>query len=352
MILRRRPAVLPVFVALFGASLPVNMGDEECDAVSLLQTSRVASPKRRSAGGDGSDSKNTCLRFMHIPKNAGTSITSMNLNVPKDARPWDEFAVPVYEAEANAINTALETGNVNAGIAKLVADGDLGTHVLPGQVFDWLHEDKPESFSGSQPIYYALHAFTLGNKMPHFREISEPDGRVCQDLHTPPGIDDTVDAFFSDDSCTSWCVVREPLDRAMSIFTFWKFEECSGEGFSTWVVEKLQLELEKPNYNHGCHMVPQTSYVYGVGDTWPREFSPQDRDHQYCDRVLRLENLDEDFAKLMKEFGHDGLTLPHKFDSSTHCEIDKNDVSQEAKLIIYRLFKADYDAFGYPPPEQ
>lgn len=108
----------------------------------------------------------------------------------------------------------------------------------------------------------------------------------------------------------TFVVVRNPVDRMIS---FWQ-EDHNKLTFKEW-------------FNKGIpewQFKPQTYYVEGV------------------DRVLRYENLEEEFQSLMSEVGYD-IKLPPKPKSNypkvsiTFAEVD----------LIYSRFKEDVDKWGY-----
>lgn len=245
-----------------------------------------------------------CLKYMHIPKTGGTSLESANLHLPQGHRAFDSFAVPVYEA---------------------------ATTWLPGsaaEIFDMSHAN-PEAYA---PWFTRL----------NHTWVKMPDGNVCHNIHTPPAYDHRVAEYFSD-NCTVFCAVREPLQRFLATYKFNRYGPCSVAGFENFVSFFMDF-LKKQPFEHVCHWVPQVEFVYGAKS---REAST----HQYCHRVLHQEHLNDEFAALMAEFGQDlKLKEYHNMFSSANCRIDLGAVSKATKNAVYNYYRADYDAFGYPPP--
>ncbi|PVA06445.1 sulfotransferase family 2 domain-containing protein [Thalassorhabdomicrobium marinisediminis] len=63
-----------------------------------------------------------------------------------------------------------------------------------------------------------------------------------------------------------------------------------------------------------------------------------------ADRVLRLETLNDDFAQLCEDLGLGPIQLPRKNVNKTAANVELDPLSIE---IINRLYKPDFDTFGY-----
>jgi hypothetical protein len=92
-----------------------------------------------------------------------------------------------------------------------------------------------------------------------------------------------------------------------------------------------------------CHWLPQWLYVR---DT--------------CDHVLRFENLQRDFAKLMKRFAgtvSTNTTVPAYAFARTdpkqvsECKLTKEDLDFESRALLGRVFAEDFRQFGYEIPD-
>lgn len=263
------------------------------------------------------DNAGKCLKFIHNPRTGGSSIDSLNLNLPKSQR---------------AYQTLME------GPLDRAAGSSFFPNLTSGQLFDQAHgAELSDEASGLASYLYGFYIPVL-----NFRFVSWPHPldnyiQTCQDLHTPPHYDAQVEAFFSEPGCTNFCVVRDPLKRIISTYKFRSFGPCTEAGFDQWVMNTFPL-TEPITF---CHGYPQIEYVYNA-------VTKDKATKQWCHRILRLENFTQDYNSLMTEFGRPLRMTTHLF--SGGCRLDVSKISTEAKDKIYNYYRADYDAFGYPKP--
>lgn len=259
-----------------------------------------------------------CLNFIHNPRTGGTSIDSVNLNAPGNQRFYHSF---MEETLDGATRTPLYLG------------------WRPGPLFDLSHglelSDESNAEAGLRYGPY-LRSFPFGFASWNVPKEYGNFGQKCQLLHTPFAYSSEVQRFFSREDCTTFCIVRDPLHRVLSTYKFKAKGECSQKEFEGWI--KRTFPLRSPE--SFCHLYPQVEYVYRSKDLGAR---------RWCDRVLRFENLTAEYNALMKEFDKDARLDVHAFDTGV-CHIDANEISQEAKDLVYDYFKRDYEAFDYPHP--
>lgn len=88
------------------------------------------------------------------------------------------------------------------------------------------------------------------------------------------------------------------------------------------------------DWGEDCHRIPQSKYV--ISD---------DQQQMYCDHVIRLENLTNEFNALMQAYN-----LSHRMADQAKnvkkldCQIS---LSEEVKMWLYRSYRMDFDLFGY-----
>lgn len=299
--------------------------------VRLLQAQTKLSGAGLAAAQPSVSSKaQQCLRFMHIPRTAGTSLESENLHRPPGARPWESLMEgPVDEAFAHLGSWKTATGQKPPQVASA------------GELYDVMHgselgQGSPLSAASVYGPYFTVLNWT-------YATVPEAcDGCHCQDLHTPPNDDQRVADFYGDPDCTSFCVVRDPLQRTISAFEYSPMStllsNCTS-GFELFVRALFPLTTDPTG---ACHFVPQTPFVFGAAT---RQASTK----QYCDRVLRMENLTAEFNALMEEFGRD-VRLGTHINAGSSCSISSEALSADVKDLIYDYYRADYEAFGYPRP--
>ncbi|CAE7456451.1 unnamed protein product [Symbiodinium pilosum] len=276
-------------------------GDAEVNEVSFLQMGLQSVVNKRD--------KEEVLRFMHIPKTGGTSIDSANLHLPPDKRAYDSYMLQTYQRIADS---------------RHLEGQDLGA------IFDESHSDM-----FSYIIFMGLNAGS-------YRII--PPGVIdgCEDIHTPPSRSAEVALYYQER--TTFCAVREPLARYWSAFKM-IFYECDPKSVEKRTLS-LMTELSTRQYMYNCFFVPQVQSVWGVSNKSAAT-------HQYCHHILHEENLDQEFAELMAEYGQ-GVELPAAELMSSwtdHCNMSVADLTPPTKAAVYEYFKADYEAFGYAKPD-
>jgi len=179
----------------------------------------------------------------------------------------------------------------------------------------------------------------------------------------------------------TFCVVRDPAQRAISQFSFQLSADatpasfivnnqpglCSAESLNSHIHAVLgganssisRLEGEWPNLSADtmgsartcvncpavadCHWLPQWLYVK---DT--------------CTHILRFENLESDFSALMKRFAPTvsaATMIPSYAWSRTDpsqvsdCSLTKDDLDLQSRTLLATVFAEDFRQFGYEVPD-
>lgn len=256
-----------------------------------------------------------CLNFIHNPRCGGTSIDSINLNKPKDQRLFH----------------SLMEGPIDGA-----AGGPSFPHETPGHLFDTAHgSELTNESSETAAEHYGPYIPKLNFRFVTW-DFEGKFNQTCQDLHTPPQYDEKIREFFTQPGCESFCTVRDPMDRLISGYKFRNFGECNTESFEKWILETFPLR-EPISF---CHVYPQFEYVYS---------SNKAEQKQWCQHIIRFENFEKDFNKIMAEFGRDAKMTKHLNPSGNSC-INITKLSKEAKDRVYDYYRRDYDTFGYPRP--
>jgi len=259
--------------------------------------------------GRRSNPSQRCLKFMHIPKSAGSSIVHANLELPRAERPFKCLECEMLERLAAA----------NPWYSGKLWQIDMHVNMTVAEQLNLSHLIEQRD---GQP------------------------GDHCSEEHSPPNMDPGLAAFYLEDGCETFCVVREPVSRFLSAARMNlaclgdKGARCSPEGFEAWTRSHL-AELRRRPCTTGCLFRRQVHMVYGA----PRQSVAQAK---YCGRILRYENITGEFNALMKEYGS-SLTMPtDKFASFRYaCNISTDTITAATRDMIIDYYRGDMAAFGY-----
>lgn len=161
------------------------------------------------------------------------------------------------------------------------------------------------------------------------------------------------------DSYFTFSIVREPIDRAMSLYRYvadiaqrrqeprlrhlWYRTRGGREADpARWPATQAYLETDSfgafvrhPGARAASGLRPQVASLY-----------TKDKSTLLVDRVGRYETLTADFAEICAHVGLAGVELPQR-NVSPPAPLDLDDASRAFLLDRYAL---DYDRFGYPRP--
>lgn len=266
---------------------------------------------------DKIDFRGSCTKFLHIPKTGGTSIDSTNFHLH----------TPVFNSlMKDTYDRIMASGFWNETGLWKVTEGDL--------------------FDASHSSMFVYLPFMLINsasyKWLHVDDSQPSALSTCQDLHTPPHLDPTVDQYFRS-SCATFCAVRDPLDRYISGYKMHEIGDCDSVSFE--VSAKLHLaNLKQHPFVTDCHFTKQVMFVYGAN-------SKAESTHTYCKDVIHTEALSTEFTALMRKYGHKNVTLSSKkLMEDSDCSLTRHNISASIKQAIYEYYKSDFEAFGYLEP--
>ena len=157
------------------------------------------------------------------------------------------------------------------------------------------------------------------------RNPKEQNGQC--DQHTPER---------RDVNATTWCVIRDPLDRFVSEHK-WQTDNkhhgsmwmgrrnCTKEALNEHVDQAYDRKLHETFTGH-CHYLPQTNYD--------------------CDEQLLFSNLNGSVLDFAKQAYHvDISTLKHVHDMST-CNLTKADLTQKSADKLKEMYKDDFILFA------
>ncbi|MDJ0866552.1 MAG: sulfotransferase family 2 domain-containing protein [Myxococcota bacterium] len=206
------------------------------------------------------------------------------------------------------------------------------SHHVRNAVFLWVPKTAGKS------VYFALReAGCYRLKSPDAVRWTFPQRGLVSFKHMDYGrlVDAGLVSREFDESAYKFCFVRDPYDRAVSLFFFLNKKEYVPREMS--FLDFWRLVADTKLEPVGVHK------LVGLGLC-----NPQLRwlEHTDPDFTGRFESLDADFRRVVRELGLEGVELPwvnatrHRHFSSYYCD--------ESKQIVDALFDEDFRRFDYP----
>ena len=162
----------------------------------------------------------------------------------------------------------------------------------------------------------------------------------CNTWHLPATWSEPLRAYFTE-GCDSFCVVRHPVDRFISQYVFFAhwygLKNCGTEDLEKFANRSFAAKASFQD----CHLIPQVFYVFEEGKP---EKPP------ICRHVLNMSSIKVDFPKLMKKYGLENVTLPDQKVFDFHLDLEVcSKVVPSAKTVemVKSFYHQDYEAFGF-----
>lgn len=257
-----------------------------------------------------------CLSLIHIPKTGGAAMEitrSLAAGIPT-----------LYTSQCHA---AVEKHRAKMTIANVTAAGD-----MLGRMWGACDDQLKCSFPVGNSSQCLLSHVSVENSP---STMDTTGGTACSKWHIPPGLDATVAASLT--SCDPFCVVRSPMERLISEFTWQRYKHgcCDPACFEEFVASKLTSPLGIDD----CHFVPQVFYVFEQGD--------HKNGKQICKHILQYHQINDIFPALMTRYGLDTLHLNkriHAHQDRKICDLTPTAATLE---MVRNFYAADYEAFGF-----
>lgn len=214
------------------------------------------------------------LKFLHIPKNAGTSIEKVG-----------------YE-----------------------------------QGILWGYKEWTKNNKQGERIYDFHKLFKHNSPWIHKLTNLEAKNNRCFPWHLPLN-DLDLNIYSKDDKI--FTIVRNPYTKIVSSYKYGT-KNPTKDDLNIFIHQKLS-NFEKNKYWNSCHILPQYEYT--------------ENSKIKIDYILKFENMDNDFIDLMKKNNINITELPKK--NSSKKPVSVSDLTQESKDLIYKVYKKDFELFGY-----
>jgi len=136
----------------------------------------------------------------------------------------------------------------------------------------------------------------------------------------------------------TFAVVRNPYDRVVSeYYSKWDghYQQVGGcdnhpQIMNDWIQQKVKACLSSNG-----HFLPQHYYIYN------------NKGQKVVNHILRFENLDEEFSKLMKQYSLQ-VPLGKELVRDKECTLTADDLSKETIDMINTFYAEDFSLLGYP----
>jgi hypothetical protein len=176
---------------------------------------------------------------------------------------------------------------------------------------------------------------------------------ACYKQHVPPQY--LPDVYHNKET---FCIVSDPYSRMVSQFRFlmihypkWNQHNCTADVMNQALLEDLTAAKNVNPYTADCHYLPQTTFVHGID---PNTAAPvfKDEKTRSCKHILRLEHLSADFEDLMSSHGYP-YELPKEnraggtLGPEDCSHLSKQHLSPKVRALIEEVFAQDFQQFDY-----
>ena len=142
------------------------------------------------------------------------------------------------------------------------------------------------------------------------------------------------------DELTSFSVVRDPFDHAVSHYEYMKQFRIASVAEKVGAMtfnEYLRYRTKKPFWNDTVFArLPDQCYFL------------MDSNNQICvDRLIRFENLQQEMQALAADLDLKGYQLPHKNKTKSQRKPLRSYYDQESIDLVRKIYRRDFEHLGY-----
>lgn len=232
------------------------------------------------------------LYFVHIPKNAGTSVEYSGLAAGISWGNEDmSFSYTLFRTQMPDEN--------------ICSTYHVPPHIQQGGSVTWGRWLGP---------YHHAETFCI-TRNPADRVLSEYKYLLSDQ------------AFWSDEYAKSY-------DNGLL-----EYRPCSVQGLNHFAQTTLRMVMEGHKYIDDCHHVPQVDYIWDPAG------------NQQCNNILRLDELDGQFSQLMQARGYQVQLMDEQSNENDACDhLAVSDFKKESRKLIEQVYAEDFAKLGYSPP--
>ena len=140
------------------------------------------------------------------------------------------------------------------------------------------------------------------------------------------------------DSYFKFAIIRNPWSRAVSDYYWFNRSKIIKTGFSSYLKGEGRLKKEMTNKDvkeyRGDHLLPQCDFI-------------KINNKIVVDKIIRLENLKEEFGELKKELNLPKKALPHSKKANKHYDHYSEFYFDKEIEMIRDKYKKDIQEFNY-----
>lgn len=128
-------------------------------------------------------------------------------------------------------------------------------------------------------------------------------------------------------------IIRNPWDRMISAFYYLQPAHLKSFGnFENWLEHKYETVISG-RWGEGSHFVPQIEYTHTNGK-------------QIVDKIIRFENLGQEFERMCRVFRIEASKL-QKLNASRLRDKRLEDYNLKTKEMVSRMYKTEIEYFGF-----